>query len=212
MSFIDFLLKHRIEVATLTLEHLRLVLWSMAIALIVGVPLGIVLARYAKLRGIVLGANNIIQTIPSLALFGLLLPMPWLGARADRLTITALALYALLPIVRNTFTGVTGVDAGVLEVAHGMGLTNSQVLWHVELPLAAPVILGGVRVAAVITIGVATIAAAIGAGGLGEFIFRGLAMVDNNVILAGAIPAALMALLADGAIGLVQRLVQRPRR
>ena len=134
------------------------------------------------------------------------------GARADRLTITALALYALLPIVRNTYTGVTSVDAGVLEVAHGMGLTDRQVLWHVELPLAAPVILGGVRVAAVITIGVATVAAAIGAGGLGEFIFRGLAMVDNNVILAGAIPAALMALLADGAIGLVQRLVQRPRR
>jgi osmoprotectant transport system permease protein len=142
----------------------------------------------------------------------LLLPVPWLGARADRLTITALALYALLPIVRNTFTGVTGVDPAILEVAHGMGLTNRQVLWHVELPLAAPVILGGVRVAAVITIGVATIAAAIGAGGLGEFIFRGLAMVDNNVILAGAIPAALMALLADGAIGLVQRFVQRPRR
>jgi osmoprotectant transport system permease protein len=212
MPFIDFLLKHRIEVMTLTLEHLRLVLYSMVIALVIGVPLGILLARFAKLRGIVLGSNNVIQTIPSLALFGLLLPVPWLGARADRLTIFALALYALLPIVRNTFTGVTGVDAGVLEVAHGMGLTNRQVLWHVELPLAAPVILGGVRIAAVITIGVATIAAAIGAGGLGEFIFRGLAMVDNNVILAGAIPAALMALLADGAIGLVQRFVQRPRR
>jgi osmoprotectant transport system permease protein len=212
MPFIDFLLKHRIEVMTLTLEHLRLVLYAMAIALVIGVPLGILLARFAKLRGIVLGSNNVIQTIPSLALFGLLLPVPWLGARADRLTIFALALYALLPIVRNTFTGVTGVDAGVLEVAHGMGLTNRQVLWHVELPLAAPVILGGVRIAAVITIGVATIAAAIGAGGLGEFIFRGLAMVDNNVILAGAIPAALMALLADGAIGLVQRFVQRPRR
>ena len=211
MSFFDFLLKHRMEVTTLTLEHLRLVLWSMAIALLVGIPLGIVLARQAKLRAVVLGANNIIQTIPSLALFGLLLPVPWLGARADRLTIIALALYALLPIVRNTFTGIAGVDRGVLEVAHGMGLTNSQVLWHVELPLAAPVILGGVRVAAVITIGVATIAAAIGAGGLGEFIFRGLAMVDNNVILAGAIPAALMALLADGAIGLLQRLVQRPK-
>ena len=212
MPFLDFLLKHRVEVVTLTFEHLRLVLWSMAIALGVGVPLGIVLARRPRLRSIVLGSNNVIQTIPSLALFGLLLPVPWLGARADRLTIIALALYALLPIVRNTFTGVTGVDAGVLEVAHGMGLTNGQVLWHVELPLAAPVILGGVRVASVITIGVATIAAAIGAGGLGEFIFRGLAMVDNNVILAGAIPAALMALVADGAIGLVQRLVQRPRR
>lgn len=212
MPFVNFLLKHRIEVTTLTVEHLRLVLWSMAIALAVGVPLGVLLTRYRRWRTIVLGTNNVIQTIPSLALFGLLLPLPWLGARADRLTITALALYALLPIVRNTYTGISGVDPTVLEVATGMGLTPRQVLWHVELPLATPVILGGVRVAAVITIGVATIAAAIGAGGLGEFIFRGLAMVDNNVILAGAIPAAIMALFADGAIGLLQRLIQRPRR
>jgi osmoprotectant transport system permease protein len=212
MPFLNFMLKHRTEVTTLTLEHLRLVLWSMAIALAVGVPLGVLLARYRRWRAVVLGTNNVIQTIPSLALFGLLLPLPWLGARADRLTITALALYALLPIVRNTYTGISGVDPTVLDVANGMGLTPRQVLWHVELPLATPVILGGVRVAAVITIGVATIAAAIGAGGLGEFIFRGLAMVDNNVILAGAVPAALMALLADGAIGLLQRLIERPRR
>lgn len=212
MSFLQFLVRHRSEVALLTFEHLQLVLWSMGISILVGIPLGIYLTRHARLRTTILGANNVIQTIPSLALFGLLLPMPWLGARADRLTITALALYALLPIVRNTYTGVSGVDPTVLEVATGMGLTQRQVLWQVELPLAAPVILGGVRVAAVITIGVATIAAAIGAGGLGEFIFRGLAMVDNNVILAGAIPAALMALVADGAIGLVQRLIERPRR
>ena len=146
-----------------------------------------------------------IQTIPSLALFGLLLPVPWLGGRADRLTIAALTLYALLPIVRNTYIGISGVDPSVLEVATGMGLTEWQILWHVQIPLASPVILGGVRVAAVIMIGVATIAAAIGAGGLGEFIFRGLAMVDNHVILAGAIPAALMALAADGAIGVLQK-------
>lgn len=212
MSFFEFLSKHRVEITTLTLEHLQLVLWAMGISLIIGIPLGVLLTRHPKSRALVLGANNVIQTIPSLALFGLLLPVPWLGARADRLTITALALYALLPIVRNTYTGVSGVDPTVLEVATGMGLTPTQVLWHVELPLATPVILGGVRVAAVITIGVATIAAAIGAGGLGEFIFRGLAMVDNHVILAGAIPAALMALAADGAIGLLQRLLQRPRR
>jgi osmoprotectant transport system permease protein len=212
MPFFAYILKHRVEVTTLTLEHLRLVLWSMGIALAVGVPLGVLLTRRPKWRTVVLGTNNVIQTIPSLALFGLLLPMPWLGERADRLTITALALYALLPIVRNTYTGISGVDPTVMEVAVGMGLTPRQVLWHVELPLATPVILGGVRVAAVITIGVATIAAAIGAGGLGEFIFRGLAMVDNNVILAGAVPAALMALVADGAIGLLQRLIQRPRR
>ncbi len=212
MSFLEFVLKHRAEVATLTLEHFRLVLWSMALSLLVGIPLGVLLVRYKKARAAVLGTNSVIQTIPSLALFGLLLPIPWVGARADRLTIIALALYALLPIVRNTYTGVSEVDSTVLEVATGMGLTQRQVLWHVELPLATPVILGGIRVAAVITIGVATIAAAIGAGGLGEFIFRGLAMVDNNVILAGAVPAAIMALAADGAIGLLQRLIQRPRR
>jgi osmoprotectant transport system permease protein len=124
------------------------------------------------------------------------------------LTITALTLYALLPIVRNTYTGISGVDPSVLEVAKGMGLTARQILWHVEIPLASPVILGGVRVASVITIGVATIAAAIGAGGLGEFIFRGLAMVDNHVILAGAIPAALMALAADAAIGVLERVAR----
>jgi osmoprotectant transport system permease protein len=212
MSFLDFILKHRMEVTTLTLEHLRLVTWSMALSLLVGIPLGVLLVRYRRMRTVVLGSSSVIQTIPSLALFGLLLPIPWLGARADRLTIIALALYALLPIVRNTFTGVSEVDPTVLEVATGMGLTQRQVLWHVELPLATPVILGGVRVAAVITIGVATIAAAIGAGGLGEFIFRGLAMVDNNVILAGAVPAAIMALVADGAIGVLQRLIRRPRR
>ncbi|HEY3929670.1 MAG TPA: ABC transporter permease [Candidatus Koribacter sp.] len=211
-SFWQFVVKHRVEIATLTAEHLWLVVWAMAISLAIGLPLGVMLTRHPKWRAVVLGTNNVIQVIPSLALFGLLLPVPWLGARADRLTIVALALYALLPIVRNTYTGISGVDPTVLEVATGMGLTPRQVLWNVELPLATPVILGGVRVATVITIGVATIAAAIGAGGLGEFIFRGLAMVDNHVILAGAIPAALMALAADGAIGGLQRLLQRPRR
>jgi osmoprotectant transport system permease protein len=212
MSFPEFLVKHRIEIATLSMEHLRLVLWSMMFSLVIGIPLGVLVARHPKLRAAVLGTNNVIQTIPSLALFGLLLPMPWLGVRADRLTITALTLYALLPIVRNTYTGISGVDPSVLEVATGMGLTERQILWHVQIPLAAPVILGGVRVATVIMIGVATIAAAIGAGGLGEFIFRGLAMVDNNVILAGAIPAALMALAADGAIGVLQRASRWRRR
>ena len=205
MSFLEFVVRHRLEIVTLSFEHLRLVLWSMMYALFIGIPLGIVLARRPRLRAVVLGANNVIQTVPSLALFGLLLPIPWLGVRADRLTITALTLYALLPIVRNTYTGISGVEPSVIEVATGMGLTGRQILWQVQIPLASPVILGGVRVATVITIGVATIAAAIGAGGLGEFIFRGLAMVDNNVILAGAIPAALMALAADGAIGLLQR-------
>lgn len=181
----------------LTAEHLWLVGVSMALAIAIGLPLGILLTRRPRLKSIVFGSTNVIQTIPSLALFGLLLPLPWLGLRADRLAITALALYALLPIVRNTYTGITGVSAPVREAAVAMGLTSFQLLRYVELPLASPVILAGIRVATVITIGVATIAAAIGAGGLGEFIFRGLAMVDNSVILAGALPAALLALFAD---------------
>ena len=212
MPFLEFVVKHRMEIITLSLEHIRLVLWSMMLSILIGIPLGVLLVRHRRLRAVVLGTNNVLQTIPSLALFGLLLPMPWLGARADRLTITALTLYALLPIVRNTYTGISGVDPPVLEVATGMGLTARQILWHVEIPLASPVILGGVRVATVITIGGATIAAAIGAGGLGEFIFRGLAMVDNKVILAGAIPAALMALFADGAIGVLQSVSRWRRR
>ena len=205
MSFVEFAMKHRVEILTLSLEHLRLVLWSILYALLIGIPLGVLIVRRPRMRAFILGMNNMIQTIPSLALFGLLLPVPWLGLRADRLTITALTLYALLPIVRNTYTGIHEVDPAVLEVATGMGLTRRQLLWHVQIPLAFPVILSGVRIATVITIGIATVAAAIGAGGLGEFIFRGLAMVDNNVILAGAIPAALMALIADGMIGMLQR-------
>jgi len=194
---LNFLLTHKREVATLTAEHLWLVGISMLLALAIGIPLGILLTRRPRWKALVLGSTNVFQTIPSLALFGLLLPLPWLGARADRLAIIALALYALLPIVRNTYVGITGISAPVREAALGMGLTSTQLLWHVELPLALPVMLAGIRVAAVITIGVATIAAAIGAGGLGEFIFRGIAMVDNTVVLAGAIPAALMALAAD---------------
>lgn len=205
-----FILSHRREVATLATEHLWLVGTSMLLAIAIGVPLGILLARRPGWKAAVLGTNNVIQTIPSLALFGLLLPLPWLGARADRLAIAALTLYALLPIVRNTYVGIAGIDPPVREAAVGMGLTPRQLLWYVELPLAATVILAGIRVATVITVGVATIAAAIGAGGLGEFIFRGLAMVDNNVILAGAIPAALMALVADLALGAVQRMLNAP--
>jgi len=205
MSFVEFAMKHRVEILTLSLEHLRLVLWSILYALLIGIPLGVLIVRRPRMRAFILGMNNMIQTIPSLALFGLLLPVPWLGLRADRLSITDHTLYALLPTVRNTYTGIHEVDPAVLEVATGMGLTGRQILWHVQIPLAFPVILSGVRIAIVITIGVATVAAAIGAGGLGEFIFRGLAMVDNNVILAGAIPAALMALIADGMIGMLQR-------
>ena len=205
----NFLLTHKHEVAMLTGEHLWLVGISMLLAVAIGVPLGILLTRKPKLKTLILGSTNIVQTIPSLALFGLLLPLPWLGARADRLAIFALALYALLPVVRNTYVGIVGISEPVREAAVAMGLTSRQLLWHVELPLASPVILAGIRVATVITIGVATIAAAIGAGGLGEFIFRGIAMVDNGVILAGAIPAALMALLADFLLGGIEKLLAR---
>lgn len=198
--------------ATLTAEHLWLVGVSMLLAIVIGVPLGILLTRRPRWKAVVLGSTNVVQTIPSLALFGLLLPLPWLGARADRLAIAALALYALLPIVRNTYVGITGISPPVREAAVAMGLTSGQLLWKVELPLALPVMLAGIRVAAVITIGVATIAAAIGAGGLGEFIFRGIAMVDNGVILAGAIPAALMALAADLMLSGVEKLLVRHRK
>jgi osmoprotectant transport system permease protein len=208
---LNFLLTHKREVATLTAEHLWLVGISMLLAIAIGVPLGILLTRRPRWKAVVLGSTNVVQTIPSLALFGLLLPLPWLGARADRLAIAALALYALLPIVRNTYVGIAGISPAVREAAVAMGLTSSQLLWNVELPLALPVMIAGIRVAAVITIGVATIAAAIGAGGLGEFIFRGIAMVDNGVILAGAIPAALMALVADWLLSGVEKLLVRHR-
>jgi osmoprotectant transport system permease protein len=209
MNMLRFFARHEHEIATLTLEHFWLVAISMAIAIGVGVPLGILLTRRPRWKTVVLGTNNVIQTIPSLALFGLLLPLPWLGVRAGRLAVVALALYALLPIVQNTYAGIIGIDAPIRDAAIGMGLTSGQLLRKVELPLAAPVIFAGIRIATVITVGVATIAAAIGAGGLGEFIFRGLAMVDNNVILAGAIPAALMALCADVLLGAVQRYFSR---
>src|SRR5438477_1919681 len=153
----------------------------------------------------VLGGANIIQTVPSLALFGFLLPVPWIGARSERLAILALTLYALLPLIRNTYAGIKGVDRSVVEAGRGMGMTDRQLLFQVELPLALGVIIAGVRVATVISVGLATIAAAIGAGGLGEYIFRGISMVDNEVILAGAIPAAVLALLADVTLGWLEK-------
>ena len=205
MNVFRYILHNHEQVLELTLEHLRLVGFSTLFAMLIGIPLGIVIAHRPRFNKPVLASANIIQTIPSLALFGFLLPVPWLGERSDRLAILALTLYALLPIIRNTFTGIRGVDSAVVEAGRGMGLTESQLLFQVELPLAVSVILSGVRVAIVISVGLATIAAAIGAGGLGEFIFRGLAMVDNRVILAGAIPAALLALLADFGVGWLER-------
>ena len=208
MNVFRFILQNRSQVLELTGEHLWLVGLSTLFATLIGIPLGIVIAHWPRLNKPVLAGANIIQTVPSLALFGFLLPVPWLGDRADRLAILALTLYALLPIIRNTYTGIRGVDPAVMEAGRGMGLTESQLLLQVELPLAISVILSGVRTAIVISVGLATIAAAIGAGGLGEFIFRGLAMVDNRVILAGAVPAALLALLADVGVGWLERRLQ----
>lgn len=204
MSLWQFLSQNRAEVWQLTLEHLWMVGISMAIAVAIGVPVGIWLTRRQVMEKPVLGLANIIQTIPSLALFGFLLPAPWIGARAGRIAIIALVLYALLPVIRNTYVGIMGVDRAVVEAGRGMGMTDRQLLFQVELPLALSVIIAGVRVATVISVGLATIAAAIGAGGLGEFIFRGLAMVNNVVILAGAVPAAILALLADFGLGLLE--------
>ncbi len=205
MNLYQFMLQNHTEVLELALEHLWLVGISTLLAVLVGIPLGIAITRWPALNKPVLGGANIIQTIPSLALFGFLLPAPWIGARADRLAILALALYALLPLIRNTYVGIQSVDPAVVEAGRGMGLTDRQLLFQVELPLALGVIIAGVRVATVISVGLATIAAAIGAGGLGEYIFRGLAMVNNQVILAGAIPAAAMALLADVSLGWLEK-------
>jgi osmoprotectant transport system permease protein len=205
MSLAEFFVRHRSEILQSTGEHVWLVGAAMLLAILIGVPLGIVVARRPWLSKPILGTANVAETIPSLALFGFLLPVPWLGDRADRLAIVALTLYALLPIIRNTSAGITGVDPAVREAARGMGMTDRQILWKVELPLSMPTVIAGVRIATVLTIGIATIAAAVGAGGLGEFIFRGLAMVNNQLILAGAVPAALLALAADFMLGVLER-------
>jgi osmoprotectant transport system permease protein len=211
MSLIHFFLRHRQEILQATLEHVWLVGLAMLLAIAIGVPLGILVTRQPWLSKPILGGANVAETIPSLALFGFLLPVPWLGGRADRLAIAALTLYALLPIIRNTSAGIQGVDRAVREAARGMGMMDRQILFQVELPLSVPTILAGIRVATVLTIGIATIAAAVGAGGLGEFIFRGLAMVNDQLILAGAIPAALLALAADSILGGLERWL-RPVR
>jgi len=205
MNVFQFILQNHSEVLELTLEHLWMVVASTLLAVVIGIPLGILITRKPGWDKPVLGGANIIQTIPSLALFGFLLPVPWIGARSERLAILALTLYALLPLIRNTYAGINGVDRAVVEAGRGMGMTDRQLLWQVELPLALGVIIAGVRVATVISVGLATIAAAIGAGGLGEYIFRGLAMVNNQLILVGAIPAAGLALLADVSLGWVER-------
>ena len=215
MTPAEFLSRNGAELFQLTLEHLFLVAVSTGLAILIGVPLGILLTRKPGLSKPVLGFANIMQTVPSLALFGFLIPLniylfdvKILGGIGARTAIVALVLYALLPIIRNTFTGINGVDPAIRDAGRGMGMTDRQLLLQVELPLALGVIIAGVRVATVICVGTATIAAAIDAGGLGRYIFRGLRANDNLLILAGALPAALIALSADLALGYVERTLQ----
>jgi osmoprotectant transport system permease protein len=202
MQFLTYMLHNSDRVFRLTVEHLELVGVSIFAATVIGIPLGVAASRNTTLKRWSLAFANVTQTVPSLALFGFLIPATGIGART---AVIALALYALLPILQNTCVGIAGVDRSVIEAARGMGMTRRQLLWQVELPLAMGVILAGLRVAAVTSVGVATIAAAVGAGGLGTFIFQGLTMVNNNVILAGAVPAAILAVLADAGFGWIER-------
>jgi osmoprotectant transport system permease protein len=200
---------NRSQVLQLTSEHLVLVLISIIVAILVGVPTGVAMTRSPRWSKPVLTFANVVQTIPSLALFGFLIPIPFLGGIGATTAIVALVLYSLLPIIRGTYAGISGVDPAIREAGRGMGMTDAQLLVQVELPLALPVIFSGIRVATVVGVGVATIAAAIGAGGLGMFIFRGVSMIDDRVILAGAIPAAVLALAADWGLGAMERFFIR---
>jgi len=204
-SYWSFFAEHRAEILSATADHLTLVVLAMLIAMAIALPVGMLIVERPALRALSMGIANIFQTIPSLALFGLLIPIPFIGGIGRRTAIVALVLYALLPILRNTYVGLSGIDPAVLEAAEAMGMTSVQILFRVRVPLALSVILAGIRTATVITIGVATIAAEIGAGGLGTFIFRGVALVSDALILAGAMPAALLALLADFLLGLLER-------
>ena len=212
MKVLQFMWTARTEILQLSVEHVFLVFVSISIAVAIGVPVGILMTRKPRLGRPILAFANIVQTIPSLALFGFLIPIPYIGGIGTRTAIIALLLYSLLPIIRNTFTGISGVDPAVREAARGMGMTDTQILRQVEIPLSLGVIFAGIRVATVIAVGVATIAAAIGAGGLGMFIFRGTSMLDYRVILAGAIPAAFIALAADFGMSAMERYFMRERR
>jgi osmoprotectant transport system permease protein len=204
-GLLSYLWERRAEILALTGEHVVLVAVSTLAAVAIGIPLGLLLTRRPRLAGPVLGIAGVVQTVPSLALFGLLIPLPFLGGIGPRTAIVALVIYALLPILRNTYAGILSVDGAILEAADGVGMTRRQRLWWVELPLSLPVVLGGVRIATVVSIGIATIAAAVGAGGLGVLIYRGIAIVDNRLILAGALPAAALAVAADLILSAIER-------
>lgn len=210
-EFLSFLLERRSELAAMTAEHVLLVLVATGLAVVIGVPVGVVLTRRPALARPVIGFASVMQTVPSLALFGFLIPIPFLGGIGNRTAIVALLLYALLPILRNTYTGILNVDRTVIEAGRGMGMTDFELLRFIEIPLALPIVIAGIRIATVLSVGLATIAAAIGAGGLGNYIFRGLSMVDHRLILAGAIPAALLAIVADALLGSLERKLVKGR-
>jgi osmoprotectant transport system permease protein len=211
VEFFLFLLERRSELAAMTAEHVLLVLVATGLAVVIGVPVGVVLTRRPALARPVIGFASVMQTVPSLALFGFLIPIPFLGGIGNRTAIVALLLYALLPILRNTYTGILNVDRTVIEAGRGMGMTDFELLRFIEIPLALPIVIAGIRIATVLSVGLATIAAAIGAGGLGNYIFRGLSMVDHRLILAGAIPAALLAIVADILLGSLERKLVKGR-
>jgi len=207
MDILRFFVERHDEILDKTWEHLQLVGLSMGIAVLIGIPLGLLLTRKQNLAPAVLGFANVIQTVPSLALFGFLIPIPFIGGIGMRSATIALVLYALLPILRNTYIGIQSVDAAVVEAGKGMGMTELQRLRLIEVPLALPTVLAGVRIATVLTVGLATIAAAIGAGGLGDFIFRGVTMVDSRLIFAGALPAAMLAIGLDALLGRAEKML-----
>jgi osmoprotectant transport system permease protein len=212
MTLLSFWSSHRAELTTLLAQHVVLVAVSTLIAVALAVPLGIFAARRPRLAAPLTALANIVQTVPSLAMFGFLLPVPLVGGVGARAALVVLILYGLLPIVRTTMAGIRGIDPAIREAGVAMGMTDRELLRLVELPLALPSIIAGIRVAAVVGVGSATIAAAIGAGGLGEYIYRGLSMVDSTVILAGAIPAAALALCVDAALLWVERSLSRRKR
>lgn len=205
MDTLRFLLERRADIAAQTVEHVFLVAVSIAIAVLIGVPLGILLTRKPSLASPVMGFASVMQTVPSLALFGFLIPIPFIGGIGNTTAIVALVIYALLPLLRNTYAGIQSVEPSVVEAGRGMGMTDLERLRLIEIPLSLPTIIAGVRIATVNAIGLATIAAAVGAGGLGNSIFRGLSMVDSRLILAGAVPAATLAIVADGFLGRFER-------
>ncbi|MDI3508421.1 MAG: osmoprotectant transport system permease protein [Clostridiales bacterium] len=204
MEYIMFMIDRSDQIFTLTWQHIYLTALAVAIAIAIGVPAGILITRVNKLSSVVIGIANAIQAVPSLALLGFLIPFLGIGTVPS---IVMVFLYSLLPIIKNTYTGLSNVDSAMIEAGRGMGMTDGQLMRMVQLPLALPVIMAGVRISAVTGVGLTTLAALIGAGGLGQFIYRGISMVNNQMIVAGAIPAMILALLVDFALGLVEKAV-----